>query len=40
MCSNEPQFAGSVDLVRVTGRHAFDERVTDVTHGLIEIFRE
>ena len=40
MCSNEPQFAGSVDLVRVTGRHVVDERVTDVTYGVIEIFRE
>ena len=40
MCSNESQFAGSVDLVRVTGRHVIGKRVTDVTHGLIEIFRE
>ena len=40
MWSNEPQFAGSVDLVRVTGRHVFDERVTDVTYGLIEISGE
>ncbi len=40
MCSNEPQFAGSVDLVRVTGCRVFDERVTDVTYGLIGIFRE
>ena len=40
MCSNEPQLAGSVDLVRVTGRHVFDERVTDVTYGLIEISGE
>ncbi len=40
MCSNESQFAGSVDLARVMGRHVVDERVTDVTHGLIQIFRE
>ena len=40
MCSNEPQLVGSVDLLRVTGRHVVDERVTDVTHGLIQIFRE
>lgn len=40
MYSNEPQFVGSVDLARVTGRHVVDERVIDVTHGLIEIFRE
>ena len=40
MCSNEPQLVGSVDLLRVTGRHVFDERVTDVTYEAIEIFRE
>ena len=40
MCSNESKFVRSVDLVRVTGRHVFDERVTDVTYESIEIFRE
>ena len=40
MCSNESKFVRSVDLVRVTGRHVVDERVTDVTYGLIEISGE
>ena len=40
MCSNESQLVGSVELVRVTGRHVVDERVTDVTYGLIEISGE
>ena len=40
MCSNEPQLVGSVDLLRVMGRHVVDERVTDVTYESIEIFRE